>query len=73
MAAAAAAEGARPAREALLALLEKHSGNRSAVAKELKKHRTQLGRWLKHYGIGQDTAPGEKEEVEEQPAGPEKD
>jgi len=41
----------KPTKEQLQALLEKHRGNVSAVARELGEHRTQLNRWLKQYGL----------------------
>ena len=38
-------------RDELLALLEKHSGNVTAVAREMSKARMQIHRWMKRYGI----------------------
>jgi transcriptional regulator of acetoin/glycerol metabolism len=39
-------------REQLVALLAKHGGNISAVARELGKARFQVRRWIKRYQIG---------------------
>jgi DNA-binding NtrC family response regulator len=42
----------RPAREVLERALARHSGNVVLVANELGTSRTQVYRWLKHYGLG---------------------
>lgn len=47
------AEGA-PTETQLRALFERHSGNVSAVARELGKDRTQIRRWLKRFGISRE-------------------
>ncbi len=41
-------------RAELLVLLNKHSGNVSAVAREVGKARTQIQRWMKRYAIKQE-------------------
>jgi len=43
--------GAAPPEATLRALLERHRGNIAAVARELKKDRVQVHRWLKRHGI----------------------
>jgi DNA-binding NtrC family response regulator len=40
-----------PAPEELRALLERHKGNVSAVARELKRDRVQIHRWMRYAGI----------------------
>jgi len=40
-----------PSRDELIALLEEHDGNVSAIARALGKARVQIQRWLKHYGL----------------------
>lgn len=57
----AAAAGAEPparlarvpkiAQEELTALLRRHGGNISAVAREIDRDRVQVRRWIKHYGL----------------------
>jgi transcriptional regulator of acetoin/glycerol metabolism len=51
--AAASPEGAPvdPVRERLIALLTRHRGNVSNVAKDLGKARMQVQRWMKRYGL----------------------
>jgi len=41
-------------RERLVALLEKHAGNASAVARELATSRTQVRRLLSRHGLAYD-------------------
>lgn len=41
----------QPRREKLVALLEEHRGNVSAVARALGKDRVQIRRWLKHFEL----------------------
>jgi DNA-binding NtrC family response regulator len=41
----------RPKKSSLKALLAKHGGNKSAVARELAVGRTQVVRWIKYYGL----------------------
>jgi transcriptional regulator with PAS, ATPase and Fis domain len=41
----------RKRREELVALLEKHGGNVSAVAREMGKARMQIQRWMKRFGL----------------------
>jgi transcriptional regulator with PAS, ATPase and Fis domain len=38
-------------KEELIALLEKHGGNLSAVAREMEKDRVQIRRWTKRFGL----------------------
>lgn len=47
-------ESDRALREQLLAALERHRGNLSAVARELRKDRTQIRRWLSRFGLNPD-------------------
>ncbi len=47
-----------PEKEKLLALLDEHRGNLSAIARDLGKDRVQVRRWLKHYRV--DPAPFRK-------------
>ncbi len=41
----------RPGRDELVALLAEHGGNISATARTLGKHRQQIQRWIRMYGI----------------------
>ena len=41
-----------PLREELEAMLDAHDWDISAVARALDKHRTQVERWIDHYGLG---------------------
>lgn len=43
--------GSAPTREELIALLDAHDGNVSAIARALDKHRNQVVRWLDAYGL----------------------
>ena len=49
-----APRGAAPTEAVLRELLVRHLGNVTGVARELKKDRTQVHRWLKRYGISLD-------------------
>jgi transcriptional regulator with AAA-type ATPase domain len=55
---AAASRAAAPTEEELRALLVRHGGNVTAVARELAKDRTQIHRWLKRFGISLDEFRG---------------
>jgi ActR/RegA family two-component response regulator len=41
-----------PSRETIAAALDDHQGNIARTARALGVHRTQLRRWLGHYGLG---------------------
>jgi len=49
--ASASSEGEAPSREELEALLRRHDGNVASVGRDLGRHRQQVYRWLKRYGL----------------------
>ncbi len=46
----------RAIHDQLVAALERHGWNLAAVARELKKDRTQIRRWMKRFGLSRDAA-----------------
>jgi transcriptional regulator of acetoin/glycerol metabolism len=47
-----------PAEEEMRALLVRHQGNVTAIARELGKDRVQIHRWMKRYNLSPDDFRG---------------